>query len=117
MKISSPPMSCVRYTPFINRSILFDLGLLDPVLPSRSSPPPPQPYPPPHPPPSPLFLYDMEEEKKQSRRTVIFNKYEMGRLLGQGNFAKVYYGRNLETYESDAIKVIMNSSLRSRKEK
>ncbi|KAI9092551.1 hypothetical protein K1719_027679 [Acacia pycnantha] len=109
MKISSPPMSCVRYTPFINRSILFDLGLLDPVPPSRS--------PPPHPPLSPLFLYDMEEEKKQSRRTVIFNKYEMGRLLGQGNFAKVYYGRNLETHESVAIKVIMNSSLRSRKEK
>ncbi|KAI9120317.1 hypothetical protein K1719_007350 [Acacia pycnantha] len=46
----------------------------------------------------------MEEEKKQSRRTVIFNKYEMGRLLGQGNFAKVYYGRNLETHESVAIK-------------
>lgn len=30
----------------------------------------------------------------------------MGRLLGQGTFAKVYYGRNLETSESVAIKVI-----------
>nr|GLL29272.1 CBL-interacting serine/threonine-protein kinase 5-like [Ipomoea trifida] len=39
-------------------------------------------------------------------RSVIFGKYEMGRLLGQGTFAKVYYGRNLETSESVAIKVI-----------
>nr|GMC73552.1 CBL-interacting serine/threonine-protein kinase 5-like [Ipomoea batatas] len=37
---------------------------------------------------------------------IIFGKYEMGRLLGQGTFAKVYYGRNLETSESVAIKVI-----------
>ncbi|KAI9089509.1 hypothetical protein K1719_029114 [Acacia pycnantha] len=53
----------------------------------------------------------MEEEKRQSRRTVIFNKYEMGKLLGQGNFAKVYYGRNLKTHESVAIKVIKKEKL------
>ncbi|OIT21331.1 PREDICTED: CBL-interacting serine/threonine-protein kinase 25-like [Nicotiana attenuata] len=39
-------------------------------------------------------------------RNIIFGKYEMGRLLGQGTFAKVYYGRNIETSESVAIKVI-----------
>ncbi|KAK4771354.1 hypothetical protein SAY87_031886 [Trapa incisa] len=39
-------------------------------------------------------------------RNVIFGKYEMGRLLGQGTFAKVYHGKNLETQESVAIKVI-----------
>ena len=33
-------------------------------------------------------------------------KYEMGRLLGQGSFAKVYFGRNLKTSQSVAIKVI-----------
>lgn len=33
-------------------------------------------------------------------------KYEIGRLLGQGSFAKVYYGRNLKTSQSVAIKVI-----------
>ncbi|GFQ05327.1 cbl-interacting protein kinase 2 [Phtheirospermum japonicum] len=32
-------------------------------------------------------------------------KYEIGRMLGQGTFAKVYYGRNLETGQSVAIKV------------
>ncbi|PHT48648.1 CBL-interacting serine/threonine-protein kinase 10 [Capsicum baccatum] len=42
-------------------------------------------------------------EKKGS---VVMQKYDVGRLLGQGNFAKVYYGRNLETGESVAIKVI-----------
>lgn len=33
-------------------------------------------------------------------------RYDFGRLLGQGNFAKVYYGRNLKTGQSVAIKVI-----------
>ncbi|KAM3374899.1 CBL-interacting serine/threonine-protein kinase 25 [Capsicum galapagoense] len=39
-------------------------------------------------------------------RSIIFGKYEMGRLLGQGTFAKVYYGRDIKTSESVAIKVI-----------
>ena len=39
-------------------------------------------------------------------RNILFGKYEMGRLLGQGTFAKVYYGKNLVTAESVAIKVI-----------
>lgn len=33
-------------------------------------------------------------------------RYEVGRLLGQGTFAKVYYARNLKTSQSVAIKVI-----------
>lgn len=33
-------------------------------------------------------------------------RYDFGRLLGQGNFAKVYYARNLQTGQSVAIKVI-----------
>ncbi|CAN4098433.1 unnamed protein product [Withania somnifera] len=41
-----------------------------------------------------------------STRSLIFGKYEMGRLLGQGTFAKVYYGRDIKTSESVAIKVI-----------
>lgn len=39
-------------------------------------------------------------------RNSLFGKYEMGRLLGQGTFAKVFYGKNLLTNESVAIKVI-----------
>ncbi|OMO75838.1 hypothetical protein CCACVL1_16009 [Corchorus capsularis] len=37
---------------------------------------------------------------------VLMQKYELGRLLGQGNFGKVYYARNMETSQSVAIKVI-----------
>ncbi|KAK4436459.1 CBL-interacting protein kinase [Sesamum alatum] len=37
---------------------------------------------------------------------ILMKKYEVGRLLGKGTFAKVYYGRNLQTGESVAIKVI-----------
>lgn len=33
-------------------------------------------------------------------------KYELGRLLGQGNFAKVYHARDLKTGDNVAIKVI-----------
>lgn len=39
-------------------------------------------------------------------RNVLFGKYEMGRLLGQGTFAKVYYAKNLVTSESVAVKAI-----------
>lgn len=39
-------------------------------------------------------------------RHILFEKYEMGKLLGQGTFAKVYKGKNLETHEIVAIKVI-----------
>ncbi|KAL3653406.1 CBL-interacting protein kinase 18 [Castilleja foliolosa] len=38
--------------------------------------------------------------------SILMQKYEVGRMLGQGTFAKVYYGRNLETGQSVAIKVI-----------
>lgn len=33
-------------------------------------------------------------------------RYELGRLLGQGSFAKVYHARNLKTNKSVAVKVI-----------
>ncbi|XP_076929245.1 CBL-interacting serine/threonine-protein kinase 10-like [Bidens hawaiensis] len=37
---------------------------------------------------------------------VLMERYELGRLLGQGTFAKVYYARNIATGQSVAIKVI-----------
>lgn len=37
---------------------------------------------------------------------ILMNRYEVGRLLGQGTFAKVYYARNLQSDQSVAIKVI-----------
>ncbi|XP_057509858.1 CBL-interacting protein kinase 18-like [Actinidia eriantha] len=42
----------------------------------------------------------------ENKGNVLMNRYDFGRLLGQGNFAKVYYGRNLESGQSVAIKVI-----------
>ncbi|KAL6216043.1 hypothetical protein ACLB2K_009270 [Fragaria x ananassa] len=45
-------------------------------------------------------------------RTVLFGKYETGRLLGKGTFAKVYYGRQIETNESVAIKVISKEQVK-----
>ncbi|GAA0162211.1 hypothetical protein LIER_18353 [Lithospermum erythrorhizon] len=42
----------------------------------------------------------------EKKGNILVNKYELGRLLGQGNFAKVYHGRNMQTGENVAIKVI-----------
>ncbi|CAM0873092.1 unnamed protein product [Alopecurus aequalis] len=42
----------------------------------------------------------------EHKGNILMQKYEMGRLLGQGSFAKVYFGRNLKTSQSVAIKVI-----------
>nr|XP_043610583.1 CBL-interacting serine/threonine-protein kinase 14-like [Erigeron canadensis] len=36
----------------------------------------------------------------------LFGKYEVGRLLGYGAFAKVYHARNIHTEQSVAIKII-----------
>ncbi|KAI3455236.1 hypothetical protein Pfo_011899 [Paulownia fortunei] len=47
-----------------------------------------------------------------ANRSIIFGKYEMGRLLGKGTFAKVYYARNLKTSESVAIKVISKDQVK-----
>ncbi|MBA0869356.1 hypothetical protein Goshw_027361, partial [Gossypium schwendimanii] len=38
--------------------------------------------------------------------TVLMQRFELGRLLGQGTFAKVYYARNLTNGQSCAIKII-----------
>ncbi|EEF44648.1 CBL-interacting serine/threonine-protein kinase 10 [Ricinus communis] len=40
------------------------------------------------------------------KSSVLTQKYETGRLLGQGTFAKVYYARSIRTNQSVAIKVI-----------
>lgn len=42
----------------------------------------------------------------QNRESVLMQRYEVGRLLGKGTFAKVYYARNVRTSQSVAVKVI-----------
>ncbi|CAL9054522.1 CBL-interacting protein kinase 18-like [Musa acuminata AAA Group] len=42
----------------------------------------------------------------ESKGTVLMQKYEFGRFLGKGTFAKVYYARNLKTSQGVAVKVI-----------
>ncbi|XP_051142902.1 CBL-interacting protein kinase 2-like [Andrographis paniculata] len=41
-----------------------------------------------------------------NRSFILMQRYELGRLLGQGTFGKVYYARSLQTGQSMAIKVI-----------
>lgn len=42
----------------------------------------------------------------ESNGKVLMQKYELGKLLGQGTFAKVYYAKNIYTSQTVAIKVI-----------
>ncbi|KAK6943386.1 NAF domain [Dillenia turbinata] len=42
----------------------------------------------------------------ENKGGVLMNRYELGRLLGQGTFAKVLYARNLKTGAGVAIKII-----------
>lgn len=42
----------------------------------------------------------------EEKNGVLYGKYELGRLLGQGTFAKVYHSRNVVTGENIAMKVV-----------
>lgn len=42
----------------------------------------------------------------EKKGAILMHRYELGRMLGQGNFAKVYHARNLASGQSVAIKVI-----------
>jgi len=42
----------------------------------------------------------------EKKGAILMNKYELGKLLGQGTFAKVYLATHLESGENVAIKVI-----------
>lgn len=44
--------------------------------------------------------------KNEKKGNILMQKYEIGKLLGQGTFAKVYHARNLKTGQGVAIKVI-----------
>ncbi|KAK4604736.1 hypothetical protein RGQ29_012987 [Quercus rubra] len=43
---------------------------------------------------------------KDGNSTLLHGKYELGRLLGHGTFAKVYHARNLKSGKSVAMKVV-----------
>ncbi|CAN6458696.1 unnamed protein product [Victoria cruziana] len=49
-----------------------------------------------------------EAEEKR----LLFGKYEIGRLLGQGTFAKVYFGWNVLTNEAVAVKVLRKDQVK-----
>ncbi|KAL9691957.1 hypothetical protein QQ045_012385 [Rhodiola kirilowii] len=48
----------------------------------------------------------MMAEKVKKKHALLLGRYEMGKLLGQGTFAKVYHARNAQTGEDVAIKII-----------
>lgn len=54
-----------------------------------------------------IKLIKMEERAtKAEGRSVLHGRYELGRVLGQGTFAKVYLARSLRTGKNVAMKVV-----------
>jgi carbon catabolite-derepressing protein kinase len=51
------------------------------------------------------------QTQNESKRVVLFGKYEVGRLLGVGASAKVYHATNVENGKSVAVKVISKKKL------
>ncbi|BAT88251.1 hypothetical protein LR48_Vigan09g135200 [Vigna angularis] len=47
-----------------------------------------------------------EIEQVAMEDTALFGKYELGRVIGCGAFAKVHYARNVQTGQSVAVKII-----------
>ncbi|CAL0334722.1 unnamed protein product [Lupinus luteus] len=47
-----------------------------------------------------------KSSNKKQTPNLLLGRFEIGKLLGQGNFAKVYYATNIKTGEEVAIKVI-----------
>ncbi|KAF8413732.1 hypothetical protein HHK36_001725 [Tetracentron sinense] len=48
----------------------------------------------------------MADNKKKESKPLLLGRYEIGKLLGHGTFAKVYLARNVKSGESVAIKVL-----------
>lgn len=54
-----------------------------------------------------IIVYQIDLQRAmENTGTVLMQRYELGRLLGQGTFAKVHYAKNLKTGMSVAIKII-----------
>ncbi|MCI07296.1 CBL-interacting serine/threonine-protein kinase 6-like, partial [Trifolium medium] len=47
-----------------------------------------------------------EKENPNSHSALLHGKYELGRVLGHGTFAKVYHAKNLNTGKNVAMKVV-----------
>ncbi|KAI4335562.1 hypothetical protein L6164_014198 [Bauhinia variegata] len=48
----------------------------------------------------------MSDKGSEMNSTLLHGKYELGRLLGHGTFAKVYHARNLQSGKGVAMKVV-----------
>ncbi|CAN6361737.1 unnamed protein product [Urochloa humidicola] len=54
-----------------------------------------------------------KNQQQQSKKTLLLGKYELGRLLGRGTFAKVYLARPITGGEPVAVKVLDKAEVMS----
>ncbi|XP_049374405.1 CBL-interacting serine/threonine-protein kinase 7-like [Solanum verrucosum] len=64
----------------------------------------------PQPPPSTVKIRRTTSSDGSGSGSIILGKYQLGRLLGRGSFAKVYLGRCLDDNTEVAVKIIDKSS-------
>ncbi|KAL9228339.1 hypothetical protein vseg_003931 [Gypsophila vaccaria] len=51
-------------------------------------------------------MKDIKEAEGEQKHSVLQGRYELGRVLGQGTFARVYHARNVQTGKAVAMKVV-----------
>lgn len=59
----------------------------------------------------------IEEKSNKSGSTTVVKRYQKGRFLGKGGFAKCYEVCNLENNKISAIKIISKETLKKSKAK
>lgn len=52
------------------------------------------------------MVREVEEERGGNNTGMRLGKYELGRILGEGNFGKVKFAKNIETGNSFAVKIL-----------
>lgn len=51
-------------------------------------------------------LVSREVKQMEKKSSILMSRYELGRMLGQGTFGKVYHAKNIASGQSVAIKII-----------
>ena len=58
-----------------------------------------------------INLKEKKDEKESQKKVMRLGKYELGRTLGEGNFGKVKFAKNIESGQSFAVKILEKSRI------
>ena len=53
-----------------------------------------------------MVLFAWKKKENELKKEMQVGRYELGRTLGEGNFGKVKYAKNLDSGQSFAVKIL-----------